>query len=112
MIQQPSDDINKQVLKETFGVDYESSGNDPNEAFIALTEHIEWLIEHNMDFLLSLMYRLDILESSIKQALHPGNVLPPAQAIALLIIDRQKHRLLTRKTFGSTQDDRLKEMEW
>jgi hypothetical protein len=112
MSQDPEQEINQTVLKETFGVEFENLSDDPEEAFKALTEHVEWLIEHNMDFLLSLMYRLDISEARIKQALHLGNIMPAAQAISLLIIERQKNRLLTRKSYRSSQDDRLKEMEW
>lgn len=64
-----------------------------------ITDRVDWLIEHNLELLLSSLYRLDVSEQKINQALLPTNDLAPAQAIAKLILDRQKQRIRTRLTY-------------
>ena len=64
-----------------------------------ITDRVDWLIEHNLELLLSSLYRLDVSEQKINQALLPTNDLVPAQAIAKLILDRQKQRIRTRLTY-------------
>jgi hypothetical protein len=64
-----------------------------------LAEHIGYLLEHKLDFLLSLMYRLDVEESKITAALVPHNPVPANIALAQLIFDRQKQRLHTKRNY-------------
>ena len=48
-----------------------------------------------MDFLLSLMYRLDIDEHKINLALSPKAIVPPNVGLAHLILERQKYKYLS-----------------
>ena len=64
-----------------------------------LTLRIEYLIEHRMDYLLSLLYRMDVLEPKIKAALHPLAPDPPALGLAKRVLERQKERNQTRKQY-------------
>lgn len=94
------------ILNDVFDLEYEDRKQSEKELFDQLANHIAWLLETNKDFLLSLLYRLDVLEPKINHALSPGNPIPPHVALARLILERQIERLKTRKKYTSrpTQD--------
>ena len=54
----------------------------------------------DLDLLLSSLYRLDVEEYKIQEALRSADM-PPARGIAKLIIDRQKEKIRTRKEYGT-----------
>lgn len=64
-----------------------------------LAEAIEYMIEHKMDFLLSLLYRLDVSERKINEALMPGNTEEANVALAKLVLERQKLRVATKQAY-------------
>lgn len=69
------------------------------EAVLRLfTQRVEELLRDNKDLLLSSLYRLDVEEDKIQQALRSTDILP-ARALAILILDRQKERLKTRQAY-------------
>lgn len=74
-----------------------------------LADRIAWLIEYRMEFLLSLMYRMDVKEARVEQALSPGNPEPANRTLARLVLDRQKERIRTKQQYK--QDD-LDGWEW
>ena len=103
-----SGELLKHSLEES-GLDLAFSEQTPFEQLCA---YIRWLMAHKMDFLLSLMYRLDVTESSIKKALHPGNPEDPATALANLIIERQLNRIETKKKYSSGDNLLSGDMAW
>ncbi|HEY3385757.1 MAG TPA: hypothetical protein VGK46_04550 [Saprospiraceae bacterium] len=62
------------------------------------TTRVEELMQHDLDLLLSSLYRLDVEEYKIQRALRSGDV-PPARGIAQLILERQKERLRTKSRY-------------
>lgn len=70
------------------------------ELFRQLSDRIAWLIEHNMEYLLSLLYRNDVAEHKIYKALSPFEDAPANEALAKLVLDRQKQRMETKKKYG------------
>lgn len=91
--------ITRDLLLNTFEVEAEKISENPDEIFQQLTLQIAWMIEHKMDFLLSLLYRLDVSEEKINLALAPQSPLPADQALALLILERQKQRMETKERY-------------
>lgn len=61
-----------------------------------LAEQIADMIDGKMEVLLSLMYRLDISERKVHQALAPGAPEPPHLGLARLVLERQKQRAFTK----------------
>jgi hypothetical protein len=57
------------------------------------------MMEYRMDFLMSLLYRLDVSESKIAHAMMPGNPVPANLALAHAVWERQKQRMATKKAF-------------
>ena len=63
------------------------------------TKRVEELMRDDIGLLLSSLYRLDVYEEKIQEALHSTDT-PPARGIAILILDRQKERLKTRSSYS------------
>lgn len=74
------------------------------------TTRVEELMRDNLDLLLSSLYRLDVDEDKIEQALHSSHV-PAARGIATLIIERQKEKIQTRKKYASDKKDSWDRLE-
>ena len=78
-------------------------GNDQQELLDNLKrfleEKINHLIEHDVDKLLSLLYRIDVSEKKVRAILaaHPHQDAAPL--IAELIIERQIQKLISRKKY-------------
>lgn len=64
-----------------------------------LSDAIAYMIEHKLDFLLSLLYRLDVSERKINEALLPGNTEDAPNALAKLVLERQKQRVATKRAY-------------
>lgn len=74
-----------------------------------LADRIAWLIEYRMEYLLSLLYRLDVKEEKVDFALSPA--CPEAANIALsrLVLERQKERIRTKHQY---KQDEIEGWEW
>lgn len=94
----------------------ESSGQDEpseEELFQLLCDRIAWMIEHNMEYLLSLLYRNDVDESRIHFALSPFAGEPANIALAKLVMERQKQRMATKAAYGKqSTDDVDEDLRW
>ncbi len=85
---------------------------DADEMLQWLADHVAYLLEYRLDFLMSLMYRLDISEAAVGKAISPINPEPANIALAQLILERQRERLFTKNYYvqGHIEniDDNLK----
>ena len=74
----------------------------PDEAALLdyLSEVVAHMIAHKLDLLMSTLYRLDVDEKKIQQALLPGQKDSADVALAKLIIERQKKRIETKRAFS------------
>ena len=90
----------------------EPSSDELSEAEILrlLADHVAWLMEHRMEWLLSLMYRMDINEQQVEAALLPTATEPANVALAKLVLARQQARARTKQQYRP--DDLGKEWEW
>ena len=69
------------------------------ELFDILCNEVADMMEHRMEYLLSLMYRLDVLEKDIDKVLTPLYDGPVNVGLARLILNRQKQKILTKKSY-------------
>src|SRR4030095_8417753 len=74
------------------------------------TKRVEEMMRDDLGLLLSSLYRLDVYEDKIQMALKSPTV-PAAEGIALLIIERQKEKILTRKKYSSDKKDTWTRLE-
>jgi hypothetical protein len=77
-----------------------------------LSLHINYLIEHNFQKLVSLLYRIDISEPKLKKLLndHPGT--DAGNIIAELIIERQQQKIKSRQQFSRRDNDIDENEKW
>jgi hypothetical protein len=62
-----------------------------------LAERIAEMLERRPDYLMSLLYRLDVLEKKIRPVLDPAAPEPAHIGLARLVLERQKQRLETKR---------------
>lgn len=63
-----------------------------------LAARIADMLETRPEYLMSLLYRLDVLEKKIVPAMHPAAPDPPHIGLAKLVLERQKQRLETKRS--------------
>ena len=98
----------KNSLQELIALNFELEETktfDETELEQLLSNRIAYMLDHQLDFLLSLLYRLDVEEQKINMALSPINKIPPALALARLVIERQKQRIATKEKYGNADSD-------
>lgn len=76
-----------------------SSEVDETVLLSAIIDRVTWMMKYDTNLLMSYLYRLDILEHKINAALTPGNPLTVEEALAVLILERQKERVATKKKY-------------
>ena len=74
------------------------------------TKRVEEMMRDDLGLLLSSLYRLDVYEDKIQQALKSPTV-PAAEGIARLIIERQKEKIMTRKKYSDGTTDKWKGLD-
>ena len=77
-----------------------------------VADRVADLMANQMEFLLGMLYRLDVLEEKIKVALSPKNTEAPHIALARLIVDRQKQRLKSKMNSFKPLPDDMQDLAW
>lgn len=92
----------------------ESAPPPTNEAELLalLAERIEAMLINRQDYLMSLLYRLDVLEEKIRPVMHPNAPEPPHIGLARLVLERQKQRAETKLNIKPEPLEGLEGWEW
>ena len=93
---------NYEVIGQSFAID-EGAYLDEATFLNALRIKVAYMLGHEIDLLLSTLYRLDVIEDKI-QAVFANPAIPNDLGLATLILDRQKERIETRSKYKSTDD--------
>lgn len=72
-----------------------------SELLDLLAGRIGEMLETRPEYLMSLLYRLDVREDKIVPAMHPAAPDPPHIGLAKLVLERQKQRLATKRSVRS-----------
>ena len=67
---------------------------------VLLTAKVEALIDTDIEQLLSLLYKVDVDEAKVKQAIADQEPSLSAEIIAKMIIERELQKVATRKKYG------------
>lgn len=89
--------LTKELISRDFEV-METEDDTITEAELlrVLSNRVAYMIERELELLLSLLYRLDVEEAKVQMALSPLSSEAPNIAIARLVIERQKQRAFTK----------------
>lgn len=80
------------------------------ETFESFTEYINYLIHHNFEKLVYVLYRIDVDEMKLRSMLNTGEDTAPI--IAKLVIDRQIAKIKTRESFKTNTNTSDDEERW
>ena len=97
------------IIVQNFELETSKESLSEEELLALLIDQVEYMIAYKLDYLLSLLYRLDVLEHKINHALSPVAIDPPAVGLAKLILERQKQRIATKAAYR--QDYSAEDME-
>ena len=64
-----------------------------------LAEHLRYLIDRDVGQLMQVLYRIDVNENEVKNALATLPFDESIEHVAQLIIDRQLHKVITRQQY-------------
>jgi len=84
------------LIARDFGLEIGDEPLTEEELFNLLANEVAYMIEHRLEFLFSLMYRLDVKEQLIRKALAPDAPEIANIGLARLILQRQKDRIYTK----------------
>jgi hypothetical protein len=77
-----------------------------------LAEKIGEMMEQRPEYLMSLLYRLDVAESQINAALHPAAPESAWLGLARLVLARQRQRVATKTTVKPDKLEGMEGWEW
>jgi hypothetical protein len=97
--------MNASIIAANLGLESPEQYQSEEELTHLLAEKVEYMMEHEMELLLSWLYRMDISEQKVDQALHPTHPEPANIAIAGLLIDRQKQRIASKLKYKQPNTD-------
>ena len=69
-----------------------------------LVDKLDFLIDHDFEKLLSILYRIDVSERKVKKTLESQTEHKPSELLADLIIERQIEKARTRVKYGRPPD--------
>jgi len=99
------DDVRRE-LAARWGISPTQSAAQDREAILELLAlRVEYLLEHNLDRLMSALYILDVPEDQFGEALAPGHEVKPARRLAEAILDREIARVNTRRRYSQPAID-------
>ncbi len=70
-----------------------------------LSEHLRYLIDRDVDYLMQVLYRIDVNEYNVKRALATLPLDEAIEQVAQLIIDRQLQKVVTRQQYPQPKGD-------
>lgn len=85
---------------------------DEAELLALVAERVADLLDKQPEYLMSLLYRLDVLEKKIRPVMHPGAPEPANIGLARLILERQKQRAETKRTIKPKPLEDMEDLAW
>lgn len=111
--------MDEETLKQTAALvrmpfELEAAAEAPSEEVLLalLAERIGELLEKQPEYLMSLLYRLDVLEEKIIPVMHPNAAEPANVGLARLVLERQKQRVATKKNIKPPPLEDWKDWSW
>lgn len=86
--------------------------NEMQDAENFLAEKINALIKNDFNFLVQILYRIDVNEARLKQVLKENPNEDAGKIIAALLIERQLQKINSRKQFKQKDDNFSEEEKW
>ena len=82
------------------------------DAEIFLADKMNQLIKENFNHLVQVLYRIDVNEIKLKQVLKDNPNEDAGKIIAMLIIERQQQKMISRNSFKKADKDIDEKEKW
>ncbi len=100
------------LIARDFGLEIGEEPLTEQQLFDLVADQVAYMLEHRMESLFSLMYRLDVAEQKIREALAPDALEAANTLLARLIIERQKQRIRTKQQYRQEKLDDLGDLAY
>ena len=100
------------LIKKDFELDESMDFQSEEELLQMLADRIDYMLEHQPEYLFSMLYRLDVLEKKIVPVMAPDAPEPANIGLARLVLERQKLRILTKRSIKSQPLDESEDWDW
>lgn len=108
-----TNDIMVNAIRGPFELALSEMPGSEEELVQLLAERISVMLEREPDHLMSLLYRLDVLEKKIVPVMHPLAPEPAHIGLARLVLERQRQRMETKRTVKTAElDEKWKDWAW
>jgi hypothetical protein len=108
-----TNDVMANAIRGPFELALSETPGSEEELVQLLAERIAVMLEREPDHLMSLLYRLDVLEKKIVPVMHPLAPEPAHIGLARLVLERQKQRMETKRTVKTAElDEKWKDWAW
>lgn len=110
-----ADDTLKQataLIKGPFELKNATPPANEEELLALLADRIAEMLETQPEYLMSMLYRLDVLEKKIRPVMHPSAPEPANWGLARLVLERQKQRLETKRNIKTKPLEDMDDWEW
>lgn len=100
------------IIKGPFELDPARVSGSEAELLALLAERIDEMLEKRPEYLMSLLYRLDVLEEKIVPVMHPSAPEPPSVGLARLVLERQRQRVETKLSVKTKPLEGMEDWVW
>lgn len=110
-----SDDLLQQttaLVREPFELENTLPPANEEELLALMADRIADMLEKQPEYLMSLLYRLDVLEKKIHPVMQPDAPEPANWGLARLVLERQKQRIETKRTIKTKPLEDMEGWEW
>ena len=105
------DDITTIMIRD-FQLEAHELPKENQDTLTWLSDYVAYLMAYRLEYLLSWLYRMDISEKAVQQALAPHHSSPANVTIAQLILARQEERTRTKKAYPQPELMIEEELRW
>ncbi len=100
------------LIREPFDLENTPPPTNEQELLALLADRIGDLLEQQPEYLMSLLYRLDVLEKKIRPVMHPAAPEPANWGLARLVLERQIQRAETKRNVKIKPLENMDGWEW
>lgn len=100
------------LVREEFELENIPSPGSEEELLAILADRIAEMLERRPEYLMSMLYRLDVLEEKIHPVMRPDAPEPANWGLARLVLERQKDRIETKRSVKPAPLKDMKDWEW
>ena len=98
------------ALNDSFGIELKENIS-LDQLKDRLAEQVNYLVDHDFNKLVSLLYRIDVNETRLRQLLIEHATYDAGRIIADLVIERQLQKIKSREQFQAKNQNKIDENE-